>query len=159
MQKLSTSALLESCHRIWHQQRQVCDALEMIADSLPDNVDRGLCLQTARMLPTLIAGAHELEETSLFTALESADMGDFDPQPTLNRLRVEHAGDECFAEELAEVLMSLGRGAPTHSAEATGYMLRGFFEALRRHIAIEEELASLLRRTSPNGQTARHHTH
>lgn len=159
MHKMSTSALLESCHRIWHQQRQVCDALEMIADSLPDNVDRGLCLQTARMLPTLIAGAHELEETSLFSALESADMGDFDPQPTLSRLRVEHAGDECFAEELAEVLMSLGRGAPTHSAEATGYMLRAFFEALRRHIAIEEELAAMLRKAGRGDGAEVHRPH
>lgn len=153
MQKMSTSAILESCHRVWHQQRQLCDALEQIADCLPDNVDRGLCMQTARMLPTIISSAHELEENSLFSALEEADMGDFDPGPTLNRLRLEHAGDECFAEELSEVLMSWGRGAPANSADAMGYMLRGFFEALRRHIATEEELAAMLGRRSASRQS------
>lgn len=164
MQKMSTSSILESCHRIWHQQRQLCDALELIADSLPDSVDKALCMQTARMLPTIISSAHELEETGLFTALEHADIGSFDPGPTLERLRLEHAGDECFAEELSEVLMSWGRGAPANSAEAMGYMLRGFFEALRRHIATEEELAAMLaraqKRARPGGRaTVRRTTH
>ena len=40
---------------------------------------------------------------------------------------MEHAGDECFAEELSEVLLSYAEGRPTHSAEATGYMLREDF--------------------------------
>ena len=53
------------------------------------------------------------------------------------------------------MLLSYAEGRPTHSAEATGYMLRGFFEALRRHIAIEEELSTALRSTAEAGLAAR----
>ncbi len=59
---------------------------------------------------------------------------------TLNRLRFEHCEDECFAEELTEALNALGSGNPDVNIEAIGYMLRGFFEAMRRHIAFESEM-------------------
>lgn len=139
-----SSMIVETCDGLWREQRSMCDALEQIADSLPDAVDRKVCLHAARILPTLMERAHRYEEEVLFEALDRPGLTPFDPHPTLERLRMEHAGDECFAEELSEVLFSYAEGRPTHSAEATGYMLRGFFEALRRHIAIEQELSSVL---------------
>lgn len=121
-------------------QLVLCDTLEQIADSLPDQVDRQVCIHTARALGPLINRAHRMEEDMLFPAVEQAEDVMFNPEAMLERLRIEHAGDECFAEELTEVLMSYGAGEPMHNAEATGYMLRGFFEALRRHISFEQEL-------------------
>jgi hemerythrin-like domain-containing protein len=59
---------------------------------------------------------------------------------TLDRLRFEHCEDECFAEELTEALHALGSGDQKVNIEAVGYMLRGFFEAMRRHIAFESEM-------------------
>lgn len=144
MSAVNASTIIETCGGLWREQRTLCDALEQIADSLPDAVDRKVCLHAARLLPTLMVRAHRYEEDVLFTALDRPGLTPFDPHPTLERLKVEHAGDECFAEELSEVLLSYAEGRPTHSAEATGYMLRGFFEALRRHIAIEEELSTAL---------------
>lgn len=144
MTVIDASTILENCSNLWREQRSLCDALEQIADSLPDAVDRKVCLHAARVLPTLMARAHRYEEDVLFVALDRPGLTPFDLHPTLTRLKLEHAGDECFAEELSEVLMSYAEGRPTHSAEATGYMLRGFFEALRRHIAIEEELSTAL---------------
>jgi len=133
-----------ACTTAWREQRALCDALETIADSLPDKVDRQACLHAARTLPGLVGKAHRVEEESLFTALETQPVRDFDVRRTLARLRLEHVGDACFAEELAEVLFAYGAGQAQQEPEATGYMLRAFFEALRRHIAIEEELAAIL---------------
>jgi len=144
MTAINDSNILETCASLWREQRKMCDALEQIADSLPDAIDRKVCLHAARVLPTLMTRAHRYEEDALFAALERPGLTPFNPHPTLNRLKLEHTGDECFAEELSEVLLSYAEGRPTHSAEATGYMLRGFFEALRRHIATEEELSTVL---------------
>lgn len=125
-------------------QLALCDRLEEIADSLPDKVDRQTCIHTARALGAVLARAHKLEEDVLFPQLEQSEKIFLNPCATLERLRLEHAGDACFVEELVEVLMSYGAGCPRHDAETTGYMLRGFFEALRRHIAFERELLSPL---------------
>src|SRR5690606_21421397 len=150
----SASAILSDCARVWQEQRLLCDTLEEIADSLPDRIDRQACMHAARVLPALVSRAHRVEEDGLFAALERLGPAPLDVGPTLSRLRLEHQGDQCFAEELSEVLMSFGRSAPIHDAEALGYMLRGFFETLRRHIATEEELSVLLvrrERTGPQG--------
>jgi hypothetical protein len=70
----------------------------------------------------------------------AARLADDKIETTLNRLRFEHCEDECFAEELTEALNALGTGNPDVNIEAIGYMLRGFFEAMRRHIAFESEM-------------------
>ncbi len=149
MNDIDTSSIIETCTALWREQRALCDALERIADSLPDAVEPKACLQAARILPALMVRTHRYEEEVLFVALDRPGLTPFSLRPTLKRLKTEHAGDECFAEELSEVLLSYAEGRPTHSAEATGYMLRGFFEALRRHIAIEEELSSALNEDLP----------
>jgi hemerythrin-like domain-containing protein len=122
------------------EQLALCTTLEAIADSLPDRVDRGVCVSTAKALAPLIDHAHRMEEDILFPTLRAAGLVTADLAAALERFKIEHAGDEFFAEELVDVLLSYGAGTPTQSAEATGYMLRGFFETLRRHIASEQEL-------------------
>ena len=128
----SHSALLDLCLR-----------LEEIADSLP-HPDRQLCLHAARMLPPLVARAHKVEEDVLFPALMRDAALLTDMPATLDRLRLEHCEDECFAEEVQDELLALGRGDAHLVLEATGYMLRGFFEGLRRHIAQERLLLDAL---------------
>jgi hypothetical protein len=129
---------LEWLQRAHAEQLVLCDQLEEIADSLPANIDRKKCLYAAKALSPLIKGVHNYEETILFPWLESTT--DIQPalRETLNRLKFEHCEDACFAEELTDTLLRLGSGEPVN-VEATGYMLRGFFEALRRHIAFERE--------------------
>lgn len=129
---------LEWLQRAHTEQLAICDMLEEIADSLPANIDTRKCLEAAKSLNPLIKGVHSYEETVLFPWLESS--ADIQPalRETLHRLKFEHCEDACFAEELTDTLIRLGRREPVNM-EATGYMLRGFFESLRRHIAFERE--------------------
>ncbi len=122
------------------EQLSLCIVLEEIADSLPERVDAAVCKHVAKTLPLIIEGAHRYEEDVIFPLLEKSKISSVDLKTTIKRLKIEHLGDKCFAEELSEVLASYGKGMPNLAAEATGYMLRGFFEALRRHIAFEAEL-------------------
>nr|WP_312891188.1 hypothetical protein [Mesorhizobium silamurunense] len=65
------------------------------------------------------------------------------------RLRAEHVEDQCFGDEVAETLVAIGHGDPIEPAEVVGFMLRGFFEGLRRHIAFEREQADRNKRRRP----------
>lgn len=157
-EKAHASAVLAPCftslewlRRAHTEQLNLCDELEAIADSLPANVDVQKCLQAAKALNPLIKGVHTYEENVLFPWLES--LADIQPAllESLHRLKFEHCEDACFAEELTDTLLRLGRKEDVNM-EATGYMLRGFFESLRRHIAFEREhiLSNLKEHASNN---------
>lgn len=120
------------------EQLALCSELEDIADSLPSSVNRQKCIFAAQALGPLIKMAHSYEETVFFPWLETHSLPGEDLDTTLTRLKFEHFEDECYAEELVDTLLRLGRGDQVNM-EATGYMLRGFFEALRRHIAFERD--------------------
>lgn len=127
------------------RQIALCEDLETVADGLPNNINRQLCLHLARAVCPTIAAAHDVEERVLFPAVMvlSGTIPEIDT--TIERLRWEHFEDMCFAEELHDALLSIGRGESTVSADAAGYMLRGFFESVRRHVAFEQEtLAPLM---------------
>lgn len=121
-------------------QLLLCDRLEEIADSLPDAINRQKCMYAARALGPMIRGLHRFEEEVVFPMIAQQRAADERTEPTLNRLRFEHCEDECFAEELTETLNRLGSGDDDVNIGAVGYMLRGFFEAMRRHIAFESEI-------------------
>ncbi|MBB4007880.1 hemerythrin domain-containing protein [Allorhizobium taibaishanense] len=125
-------------HRAHREQLALCNELEEVADSLPTNINKQKCIYAAKALIPLIKGVHHYEETILFPWLEASALRSSAMSDTLNRLRFEHCEDECFAEELTDALLKLGSGAEVNM-EAVGYMLRGFFEGLRRHIAFERE--------------------
>ncbi|MBL8579127.1 MAG: hemerythrin domain-containing protein [Mesorhizobium sp.] len=144
-------ALISQSHA---RQLALCDDLETIADGLPGNVNRQLCLHLARAVCPTVAAAHEVEERVLFAAVKTLSTTLPDIESTIERLRWEHFEDMCFAEELHDSLLSIGRGEPSMTPEAAGYMLRGFFESVRRHIAFEREMLSplmelALRKTEP----------
>lgn len=120
------------------EQFALCRELEDIADSLPASINRQKCIYAAQGLNTLIKHAHTYEEKVFFRWLEENIRMDGALEATITRLKFEHCEDECYAEELSDVLLKLGRGDAVN-VEATGYMLRGFFESRRRHIAFERE--------------------
>lgn len=120
-------------------QLTLCEALEEIADSLPANVNRQKCIYAAKSLVPLVNGVHRYEEEALFPLLERKGAGDREMADAIARLKFEHVEDECFAEELTDTLTRLGSGDGSVNAEAAGYMLRGFFELIRRHIAFEQQ--------------------
>lgn len=137
--KLQAMNLLDWWRQAHEEQLRLCDELEEIADSLPAGINRQKCIYAAKALGPLIKGVHHYEDTVLFPHFEAKVLESPDLPKTLARLKFEHFEDECFAEELAERLLQLGSGRGNINMEATGYMLRGFFEAVRRHIAFERE--------------------
>ncbi|ESY72917.1 hemerythrin domain-containing protein [Mesorhizobium sp. M1050] len=122
-----------------HQEKlQLCDALERIADTLP-RVDCLSCLAAANAIVPLLRNVHQYEETVIFPVYEAASTSSDANRASIRRLRAEHVEDECFAGEVTEILLAIGHGETVENAEAIGFMLRGFFEGLRRHIAFERE--------------------
>ena len=117
---------------------KLCQQLEEIADSLPTLVDHGICRDVSTRIVPLIADVHRYEETILFPWLEQH----YPEKPVLHesllRLRAEHLEDEDYAGEISEVLQRIARDR-SYQPEAVGYMLRGFFEGVRRHVACERE--------------------
>ncbi len=122
---------LELAHR---RQAGLCDALETIADALPDKVDRALCASVAGQLAVQIPRHHRDEEDGLFPLLEARARAGDNLKAHLSVLRLEHATDEAYAEELKDVLVALAKGEPPGNPDMIGYMLRGFFENYRRHL-------------------------
>lgn len=136
MQADEIIAAMRCAHRA---KLNLCDKLEAIADALPDGIDRIECLRVANLLLPLMRQIHRYEEDVVFPAYEGILDETAARTPSTERLRTEHVEDECFADEVTEVLLALGHGGPAANAEATGFMLRGLFETLRRHIAFEAE--------------------
>ena len=118
-------------------QLSLCDSLEEIADGLPDNIDSQECLHIARSIYATVRRAHDFEENVLFPMLTRS--GNSKIASTVDRLRGEHWEDESFAHELQDVLIEFVTHRQHANAETLGYMLRGFFEGVRRHIAFEKE--------------------
>ncbi len=137
------------CEDVWsaHDEKlRLCEALEELADSLPA-VDRLRCLQIAGILVPLLRVSHRYEEEVVFPAFRKSCPDAAASASSIRRLTTEHVEDECAAQDITEVLMTIGRGGPVDNPEALGFMLRAFFETLRRHIAFEREhvLPSLYR--------------
>lgn len=135
--------MIVSAHAL---QAQMCDAMERIADGLPDEVDRRLCAQVASSLEFDLPLHHHDEEFALFPLLRNRALPEDGLDTILERLAQEHASDNDFASEIAEALENLGQGGRPDNPEMLGYMLRGFFERYRRHIQWENTLVMPLAR-------------
>ncbi|MCF6321181.1 MAG: hemerythrin domain-containing protein [Rhizobiaceae bacterium] len=120
-------------------QLDLCRKLEDLADNLPDDVDAQSCLSLAREIYPTLKQAHEFEETILFPALRNNYSDNEQLMSTLERLRFEHWEDESFAEELRDCMISFVNERSAECINSLSYMLRGFFEGVRRHIAFERE--------------------
>lgn len=137
VQKLGQSLTeLRQHHRL---KLRLCDALEDFADCLPNQVDVQNCLALSRCVLPTIKNAQMMEETQLFPQLMQTYPDDRRLQASLDRLRQEHLEDDSFADEIAGLLHDCGRTGKPSNAESAGYMLRGFFSSIRRHVAFEHE--------------------
>ncbi|MEM7566747.1 MAG: hemerythrin domain-containing protein, partial [Pseudomonadota bacterium] len=66
----------------------------------------------------------------------------------LDRLSAEHEEDEALLPEVLETLQALADDTgPEREPDIAGYVLRGYFESQRRHIAWEEDVVMPLART------------
>ena len=131
---------IEAFARAHEDKLSLCQTLEEIADSLPDEVDKQKCKLAAREIWPLLRSVHSFEEKIIFPVLADRLAHLSGIEETIARLKSEHAEDECYAEELTDTLLLLGAGDRGVNFDAVGYMLRGFFESVRRHVAIEREI-------------------
>lgn len=121
-------------------QSDLCRSLERLADALPDTLRRGEAEAVIATLGLVLERAHRYEEQILHPFLRRSPQGTTqDLDATLARLCREHVEDRAFAEELSDSIDAYMTTADTADANRIGYMLRGFFEGLRRHIAFEKE--------------------
>lgn len=118
-------------------QLQLCDALEFIADGLPDSVDRRLVRQVIAILDRGLEAHFRAEETFLFPLLRQRGANDPSLVAALDQLEMEHLRDEDISGELVDELRLLAERGHARNPDMLGYMLRGFFEGQRRHIAWE----------------------
>lgn len=124
-----------------HHQKQLelCMRLERIADSLPDNIDRQECLSISWQIYPIVKEAHRFEEETLFPLLSMAKSKNSMLSNSLERLKFEHWEDESSAEDISLSLRQMIAEPVNANIEKISYMLRGFFEGLRRHIAFETD--------------------
>lgn len=119
------------------EKLNLCEQLEQVADSLPDRTDRLLCLQIASRLLPALRESHRYEEQVLFPAFDREARGH--ARLMVAQLTCDHTFDEGAAEEITETLLKIGHGGEIGNPEALGFMLRAFFDTVRRHIAYEQE--------------------
>ena len=118
-------------------QRTLCNELECIADQLGGPVDSNLCESVLRRLENDLPLYH-LDEELLFSVLCSQDEGDLVLAQCAALATAEHRANETYVFELSEPLRDIGSGGALHSINTVGYMLRGCFDGLRRHLEWED---------------------
>lgn len=133
---------LASLRENYSKLLDTCDLLEDIADGLPNHVPKDRCLLLAGSIVQQLQTTHRLENQVLMPLLAASDHAGL--RQAAERLRQEHIVDEHAAMEIEETLNDLVQGRSTLSADATGYLLRSFFESVRRHVHAERELLELL---------------
>jgi len=121
----------------------LCHDLEALADSLPFDVNERLCHDVSDSVVALLARTQAFEEELLFPDLER-EAGSCFSAMMIERLKNEHRCDRLAAEEISLTLKALLRGHCGLTFETIGYMLRGFFECVRRHVASERALIEQL---------------
>ena len=139
--------ILTHFDRVCAIQLKLCKELENIADGLGAQVDRHQCSLMASELERVMNDAHNFEKVTLFPAIKHA-MGVNNAQQSqraekfgfLTQLENTHEDDVCLAGEVVEALNQLAEDPAKISPDAMGYLLRGFFVGLRRHLALEEQV-------------------
>ena len=138
---------LLACIEKEHQaERNLCDMLERIADNMLEPLDTELARTGIVTLRRCLKRHVALEETYLYPVLTKRLCPDGLAENLLEHIRCEHTTDESLAHDTADQLeLALERGR-VENPEMLGYMLRGFFECRRRHIAWEDAIVLPLAR-------------
>jgi|SRR5690606_7656530 hypothetical protein len=122
----------------YEEMLALCDGLEAVADALPGPLDTALCQRLmARLVPALNT-LQEHEARAMFETVLSSDI-----EAVRRRLKA-HLADSAAAAEVTDALRALLGGETRPSPDALGYLLRAFFDTMRRHVATEREWLRLL---------------
>lgn len=124
-------AYLEYDHKA---QRALADLLEAVADSLPDAVNQASAALAASLLRDSVVRRTALEEQALFPLVEARTIDGSPIRRAIGLARREQRDCSGRAIELAEELDDLAAAGRARNPDALGFMLRAFFDALRRHL-------------------------
>ncbi len=120
------------------RQRWLCDILETVADGLPGKLECALAGMAVEALRTEVPLHHKQEEAGLFPLLVQRAAPQDNIEAVIRQLRQEHVTDDSYSSDLIELLEAIADGTAPNNPEMAGYMIRGFFETYRRHIAFED---------------------
>ncbi len=121
-------------------QLRLCDMLEHIADGLPQKFDKGEIAEAGATLCKGMTAHFALEENILFPLLSQRARSDPHLSAVIAQIAKEHDRDEDLSGELAEELRLVVETGKVRNPDMLGYMLRGYFVSLRRHIEWEDAL-------------------
>lgn len=121
-------------------QRELCDVLEAIADGLPSRFDKALAVIAVSLLEGSVPAHMQLEEEALFPLLRERVERDDPLHAALQCLEEEHDRDGAALLEMTDALKTAINAPVVSNADMLGYMLRGYFESQRRHIAWEDRV-------------------
>jgi hypothetical protein len=136
----------------YDRQIVLCDQLEEIADSLPDRVNHAQCRAVADTLLLVLHEVQAVEDREILAHM--SDAGGRRYADLVEKFRLQQVADLCLAEEVQQELLLLAEGRSRLAPEAMGYMLRGFFDGLRRNMAHSVEVLTLLERGGELGGPA-----
>ena len=142
---------LNSLKDCYSRLLDICDLLESIADGLPNDIPRTQCQMLASSVVDQLRATHAIEDRVLMPLLLASEK--FGLRTSAQRLRHEHEFDDQAAQEVQEALHDLLMGKSLLSPDATGYLLRSFFESVRRHVHAEQDLLCLLEDISPTNRS------
>lgn len=131
----------------------LCRNLEALADSLPFDINEKLCRDVSDKVVPLLARTQDFEEQLLFPDLDRSAGSCFTAM-MIERLKNEHRCDRLAAEEIALTLKAMQQGHCGLTFETIGYMLRGFFECVRRHVASEKAMIDQMIQSEPEPRMA-----
>lgn len=121
-------------------QRELCDLLESIADGLPHSFDKALAVIAVSILEGSVPRHMRLEEEALFPLLRLRIPNDDSLHAALDCLEEEHERDGAALDELTDALRTAAETGSVSNPDMLGYMLRGYFDSQRRHIAWEDRV-------------------
>ena len=121
-------------------QRELCDLLEAIADGLPHSFDKALSVIAVSILEGSVPRHMRLEEEALFPVLRDRVASDDPLHAALACLEEEHERDGAALVELTDALKTAAQQGSVKNPDMLGYMLRGYFDSQRRHIAWEDRV-------------------
>jgi hemerythrin-like domain-containing protein len=130
---------IEAVTGVHAQILRACDRLESICDSLPHAYNRVDVLEMSEWLEQSFPQLIQQEEGSL-TRITPATEGDWEDAARI--WKRHHRTDVSYAGELAEALEEFAQRDEASAVDTLAYMMRGFFEAVRRHVAYEEVLVA-----------------
>lgn len=121
-------------------QLELCDLLESMADNLPAKIDPAFAVIAISILKGSVKSHTKFEEDALFPLLRERLSPNDTVVQALACLSQEHERDEDIADELVEALKDALQTRAPQNPETLGYILRGYFESQRRHIAWEDSV-------------------